>query len=554
MRRPSFGASGTTGPSTITTTTDENDDMTWTPATSNGLESRKIRHEVLHYLAAGGFDVGCGVEKVWPHLLGLDSGKDLQLFGAPVKPDVLIPDAARLSLFADGVANNVFSSHLLEHIVDWQAALREWWRVLAIGGHLVLYLPHADHYPRRGEPGANPDHKHDFVPEEIIDAMCLLFPDWALLECQTRSAGDEYSFLLVFRKLAAGIGQSEPWCDLKPEKRAGIVRMGGNGDALWAASVAAHLHDQGYAVTCYVAANGEEMLRHDPHIAELRVIPRNVLSDDEAIEYWCHQAPQYQRWVNLHGSVENRLLPHQSAAEFYLPTGVRRKLMGGNYVDTVHLYAELPASAKNRQRFYPAPFEREWARLLREQMSGKVVVLAPSGSGPFKGWPHAQRFMEILADHRVHTFLLGDLAHLPGEVDHVERDGVEYGSVMGQEWPLRLALAWACQADAVVGTESVIANAVANERMPKVVLLSHSSRENLTRDWKNTISLESPVACHPCHRIHNHGGAFCPRQPSGAAACMESYSAETVAALVLTRLGIRHPIGEPAGIVCAEAA
>ena len=228
--------------------------MTWTPATSNGREARKIRNEVLHYLAAGGFDIGCGAEKVWPHLLGLDSGADVALFGTLMKPDVLIPDATRLGLFADGSASNVFSSHLLEHLVDWQAALREWWRVLATGGHLVLYLPHADLYPRCGQPGANPDHKHDFLPEEIVDAMRLLFPDWSLLECQTRGGGDEYSFLLVFRKLAAGAGQSEPCRQDKPAKRAGIVRMGGNGDALWAASVAAHLHDQGYAVTCYAVS------------------------------------------------------------------------------------------------------------------------------------------------------------------------------------------------------------------------------------------------------------------------------------------------------------
>jgi hypothetical protein len=85
-------------------------------------------------------------------------------------------------------------------------------------------------------------------------------------------------------------------------------------------------------------------------------------------------------------------------------------------------------------------------------------------------------------------------------------------------------------------------------------MLSHSSRQNLTRDWLNTISLESPVACHPCHRIHNRGGAFCPRTAAGAAACMDSYSAETVASLVLTRLGIKHQIAEPALLLCDEAA
>ena len=107
------------------------------------------------------------------------------------------------------------------------------------------------------------------------------------------------------------------------------------------------------------------------------------------------------------------------------------------------------------------------------------------------------------------------------------------------EFPLRLSLALALLADAVVDTESVFANAVAMEDMPKVVMLSHSSHENLTRDWINTAALESPVACHPCHRIHNAGAVMCAKDTNtGAAACMASYSAEYVADLVCKALGI----------------
>jgi hypothetical protein len=41
------------------------------------------------------------------------------------------------------------------------------------------------------------------------------------------------------------------------------------------------------------------------------------------------------------------------------------------------------------------------------------------------------------------------------------------------------------------------------EAMPKVVFLSHSSRENLTRDWVNTFSLFSTTTkCYPCHKLH----------------------------------------------------
>jgi hypothetical protein len=148
--------------------------------------------------------------------------------------------------------------------------------------------------------------------------------------------------------------------------------------------------------------------------------------------------------------------------------------------------------------------------------------------------------MELMADAGIYTVMVGDLKHLP-DLDLVERHGVEYGNVVGQEWPLRLALALALQADAVVATESVFANAVAMEALPKVVMLSHSSNENLTRDWVNTAALEAPVACHPCHRIHNAAAVMCSKDvTTGKAACMAHYSAEVVADLVLRALRIEQ--------------
>ena len=297
--------------------------MVWSPNGPQGFESAKVRYEVLPYLAKGGLDIGCGPAKVWPHLIGIDSGKDTDLFGIAMRPDIVVKDATRLGIFADSSADSIFSAHLLEHIADWQAALREWWRLVKVGGYLVLYLPHADLYPRIGQPGSNPDHKHDFDPDQIVDFFRLAFPDWALVENQTRDEGNEYSFLLVLRKSAQGAGQSEPWSAARADRRAAIVRVGGNGDALWAASVAAHLHGDGYEVTAYVAANGEKMLRHDPHIARIVTMPQGILSDDELIEYWANEAPKFDKWVNLIGSVETRLLPHQSSTEFYLPANIK---------------------------------------------------------------------------------------------------------------------------------------------------------------------------------------------------------------------------------------
>jgi ADP-heptose:LPS heptosyltransferase len=95
---------------------------------------------------------------------------------------------------------------------------------------------------------------------------------------------------------------------------------------------------------------------------------------------------------------------------------------------------------------------------------------------------------------------------------------------------IRQTLALARECDAVIGGETGVLNAVAFEPdVRKVVLLSHSSRENLTKHWLNAAAIE-PVstACYPCHRLH-YDRRFCPEDPdTGASVCQRSIHPDTV--------------------------
>lgn len=503
--------------------------MVWRLEDPQGDEAAKCAWDVLPYIGAHGLDIGCGPRKVFPHLIGIDNQKDTALFGIPMKPDFVVKDCSNLP-FKDALVDTVFSSHTLEHLPDPAAALAEWWRVLIPGGHLILYLPHRDHYPNIGQPGANPDHVNDFIPDDIIGLMRNVGQDWTLRLNQTRTGGREYSFLQVWRKEAPGHGQQ--FAPVPLGKKAGVVRVGGHGDALWASSACWHLKQQGYHVTLYASKHGAEVLRHDPNIDQVFGLPDGALTDAEFLAWRCHQAIKFDRWVDLLGSVENRLLFHETSNEFFQPHTVRHALARGNYLEAVHDYAGVPRVWK--QKFYPSAAERDWAGKMRQLLDGPVVVINPAGSGPVKYWPHAQRLMELLAEHKVFGVVLGDVKD-PAVV------GCEpYGIVVGMEWPVRAALAYALLADAVVCTESLIANAVAFEPMLKVVTLSHSSVENLTRDWVNTASLEpAGLECYPCHRIHPPAYHFCARdQRTLAAACQAMATPDTVAGLVLDHL--RH--------------
>lgn len=64
----------------------------------------------------------------------------------------------------------VFSSHTLEHIVDYRSSLRDWFRVLKVGGHLIVAVPHQYLYERKLTMPSdfNGDHKRFYTPGILL--------------------------------------------------------------------------------------------------------------------------------------------------------------------------------------------------------------------------------------------------------------------------------------------------------------------------------------------------------------------------------------------------
>jgi ADP-heptose:LPS heptosyltransferase/predicted SAM-dependent methyltransferase len=496
--------------------------MTWSLETSNGNESAKVRFDILPYVRGLGLDLGCGPFKVYPHAVGIDA----QAYNTATGPN-FCGDVTDLKMFADEAFDFVYSSHALEDQVDYVSVLRCWWRKVKVGGYLILYLPHRDFYPNIGQPGANPDHKHDFVPADIIAAMREIGGGWDLEVCEERNGGTEYSFLQVFRKTEHGLVES--WRNPKPAKTCAVIRHGAYGDSLWASSVLPALKTEGYHITVYTQENGEEILRSDPHVDRIVIHSDYLTPAGDLLLFIAHIAQRYDRLVNLTHSVEGHMLPTLFNDPCYMwPDEVRRSLWSGvNYLERVHKVAGVPYEP--RQKFYPTPDEAQWARAKRDEFRGPVVVLNPSGSTFQKWWPYTERFSTLLAERGIHCVVVGDLRGDPPKVD------AEHGHVIGRDWTIRQAMAFAALADVVVGQESAIVNAVAFEAPLKVVLLSHSTSDNLTRDWLNTYAVE-PVGlpCYPCHRLHSDA-SFCVVEKAvtgGAAACQALATPERVVELI----------------------
>lgn len=520
--------------------------MTWRLDGPQMNEAQKVLWDLIPFTRGLGVDLGCGGSKAYNHFIGVDNLTDTKLFGTPMQPDVVVKTCEKLDLFASGSFDFVFSSHLLEHISDYKAALREWWRLIRPEGHLVLYLPHKDLYPRigtkeekeeweewakkyqvvegkipakaiydlanfretqgkktigeqyAGTPGSNQDHKHDFSPEDITEAMKGL-GGWDLVESEIRNEDNEYSFFQVYKKLK-GNKQSFSHKAPKPEKTCAVVRYGAYGDLMMASSIFSGLKKQGYHLTLYTVPRGWEAIREDPSV------DRVILQDTDQVPpaglgmYWAHIKKKYDKFVNLSESVEGTLLAMGDRIQGTWPTALRHKMLDVNYLDFHHDLAEV--EEKPFHLFYATAEEREWAKAERAKMGGFVVLWSLAGSSVHKSWPHMDtifaRVLLLYPDANIVT--VGDnMAQIlesgwENEPRVLRRSGI---------WSIRQSMSFIEEADLVIGPETGVLNAAGFSKTPKICLLSHSSANNLTRDWVNCTALEPEnTPCYPCHMMH----------------------------------------------------
>ncbi len=486
--------------------------MTWNPEGPEGNEAAKVKFDIVPYTRGRVLDLGCGGFKAFPHFTGVDNLDAVERFGETFKPD-MVGDCAKLDGVPGDSCDAVFSSHLLEHIADPAAALADWWSKIKVGGHLVLYLPHADLYPRMGQDGANPDHKHDFLPGQIEVTMAEI-GGYDLLLDEVRGDGDEYSFLQAYRKRADN-RLTAPCRNPKPAKTACVVRYGGFGDMIQAANILPELKRQGYHVTMMTIPKGQEILREDPHIDAWIIQDADQVPNHELPQYWAAQAKRFNKFIQLSESVEGTLLAMPGRANHMWPDAVRRREMSKNYLEWTAELAELPYHSE--AKFYPSERETQlvgkWLGRFKGEAAGPLkpmqrtpeqftIVWCLSGSSVHKHYPHQDIVIANLLQAFPDTVIVltGDEACKILEVGWEDEPRVKCAS---GELGIRETLTLAQMADLVIGPETGVLNAVAFEPMAKVVFLSHSSRKNLTLHWQNTTALEPALtSCYPCHRLH----------------------------------------------------
>lgn len=514
--------------------------MTWKPTEDwSGRETSKIWPFVVPYTRGRVLDVGSGRIRAFSHWITLDNSKD---HGGGRMADIAA-DGEKDIPFADESLDAIFSSHFIEHCVLWKAAIGLWWSKIKAGGHLVLYWPHPDHYPKCGQPGANTDHKHDIYNADILTLMQENAGGWDCLEDEVRSEESEYSGFMVFKKRGDKVQNYAPFRKL--EKSVLVIRYGAFGDALLASSILPGLKKQGYHVTYNGESGSSAVIAFDPHIDRLILNDSNQVPNENLGQYWDKLATRYTKVINLNESVENTILSLPGSSKDKWPTALRHKHLNINYMEFTHDLAGVPYEFA--QKFYARDEEVKLAWEQRKEACGDrpLIGWVLRGSSVHKTYPYIKSVIaRIISKTDACVMLMGgkdsaevEMAILGTVGDLCGKEAMKRVWVTCGDFPIRATMVFATNCvDVLVGPETGVMNGGALENVQKVVFLSHSSQENLTKHWKNTRVLEAFPECRPCHQLH-YGWSRCKEDKrTGTAICQSEISADETEAAILAAL------------------
>ena len=463
----------------------------WSEQTSAGFESRKCRDRILEYLHGFILDIGCGTEKIVPYAIGID-----RFEGADIRIDMNSPKP--LGLFSDNAVDVVFSSHFLEDCFDYRGILKEMWRVIKPHGKLILYLPHKYFYPNIGKPGANPNHKNDFLPSDILAALDS-FASYKLLRNESYEGGDEYSFEIVAEKLDTPTRVILDGREEIPEKSVMICRFGATGDMIMLTPALRAFKEQGYKVFLNTVPDGYEALRYNPNIDRWYFIQEGALQNHEFPAYVETLRRRYPKVIDLCYNFTSMALFERQHKEFHYNDVIRDHLASENYYDRLMSACGL-SQRGTRPEFHLSEGEELIGHYMRRKYRGKFIVLWQlSGSSAHKIYPYADQIIEYLVPKYPDMvfFLTGANYQVqilqPTENPQIKpRVGI---------WNLRQPMVMSKFVDLVISPETAVLHAAGAFDTPKIGLLTHSRRENVTKYFKNDYSLQAKVECSPCHRL-----------------------------------------------------
>lgn len=297
-------------------------------------------------------------------------------------------------------------------------------------------------------------------------------------------------------------------------KHATIIRLGAIGDAVWTLPVIRELHTEGYAINVHCKRVAASVYKNNPRIKNLFTYPNESGTKVDI------RVPNGSRVIDLDKTIEGKYLTDS------LPVGcsahILRYELGCSQCQSNKIrrkvninYAEEQLAVAGFVGRSPSTLGEIYVTL--EDLEDVADVL--------KNWENKYVILWSLADVYHKQYL--DWFTLMSEFCTSNPDVVVYtmgstacaqfeqegANIHAGHWTLSQSITLISQADLVIGGETGPMNIASCFDVAKLLFLSHSSRDNISKHWTNTLNLLPTSECHPCYQLHRKLDS-CPTKPT----------------------------------------
>lgn len=301
-------------------------------------------------------------------------------------------------------------------------------------------------------------------------------------------------------------------------KRVFLHREGAFGDHIHMSAVIRAFYEDGWEVTMSYNFKGAQIHTHNPMIARhdyFESSAKDVTKEGRKahVKKLLAAMKEYDRFVTLQNSIEERLIPGEHSPEYFWPLWLRRaKNADICFYDQSMIYAGLTAKkymGRAGDVFFKKDEHNHVLDWMEQFKDNYVILWAIRGSMYQKAmYPIAKDICdEFIKRHpEVVIITTGDKFCQQWEWDHpkvIHKSG---------RMPFRQALNMAKYVDMVVTPETGLGIGAGAFGVPKIMLLTAASLTNIVGNDENDYSLQSPAYCSPCFRaIYNTNN--CPLGP-----------------------------------------
>lgn len=294
-----------------------------------------------------------------------------------------------------------------------------------------------------------------------------------------------------------------------------VVRLGAYGDCIIITPLlkilAQNFNNEIYVLT---SEQGMEILENNPHIDRLIYYPRNSIPNELFGEFLetTRKAYDCDRIIDLCESIEVALALRYEDPRYNYTKNERRVICDKNYYDyTLDFagYSEPELKGQHGELFFTVDEER-WAKEEAGRVwGGKYGILwGLSGSGRNKAYPFVNYVWGSLITKYPNLVIMS----VGDPVCEILECGTQHPALVGKsgKYTFRQSALLAKYADLVVSPDTGLLHVAGCYDTPKIGLLGHTTKNNITATFKNDHSIEAKCECAPCFRLIYNAGSQCP--------------------------------------------